>query len=74
MTVKSTWPDLEELKKIVNVSNEFFELFEHDDIISPYVLKHNYTQEGVLKHFDRGLVSHSEHHEYSSHVYMEQME
>ena len=55
---------------IVNTANEFFEFFERfeGDVISPYVIKNNYKQEGILKHFDRGLVPHSKHKEYFSDI------
>ena len=74
MAVKSTWPEIDELKKILSISNEFFEQRGNTDVVSPHVLRNNYRQEGISKHFDRGLMPRHENNEYSSEVYMEQIE
>ena len=57
---------------IVNTANEFFEKHDGVDVVSPHVLRQNYTQEGILKHIDRGLVPHIEHNEYESTVFLMQ--
>jgi len=74
MAVKSTWLEIDELKKILSVSNEFFEQHGNIDVVSPHVLRNNYRQEGISKHFDRGLMPRHENHEDLSQIYMSQIE
>lgn len=57
---------------MVDTANNFFEKRGDVDVVSPHVLRQNFTQKGILKHFDRGLVPHIEHDEYSSSTFLMQ--